>query len=356
MDLGFATMKGIAFALLVLCLPAKGDRRRSQFIGFTSFEQFQIETNRSGLRLISPALRPDVNWNELVPSWNFEGTNGLAIEAKVIYPDHETKWYSFGDWAAEAISLPRQSLKNQQDVDGTVLTDTLRMKGPGGSVRVRATLRGTKSIKELKLLGFSFCDTASHYPASNPQTNVWGKSLRVPERSQASYAEGINSWCSPTAVSMIMAYWGEQLHRSELNYDVREAARRVNDPEWPGTGNWAFNVAFAGAHAGMRAYVTRLSDVSELEEWIERGVPVAVSVSYSALRGEPNPDSGHLVVCIGFTEAGDVLVNDPGRSQVRQVYTRANLVKAWRHSENTVYLIYPENQPTPLDRFGHWLK
>jgi hypothetical protein len=141
-----------------------------------------------------------------------------------------------------------------------------------------------------------------------------------------------------------------------LDNAVPAVARCVDDPEWPGTGNWAFNMAFAGAHEGLRAYTTRLSDVSELEMWVARGIPVAVSVSYSALRGEPKPDSGHLVVCVGFTDGGDVIVNDPGRSQVRQVYSRANLIKAWRHSENTVYLIYPENQSTPPDQFGHWLQ
>ena len=142
----------------------------------------------------------------------------------------------------------------------------------------------------------------------------------------------------------------------KIFHTVPDVARYVNDPEWPGTGNWAFNMAFAGAHNGLHAYVTRLSDVSELEEWIGCGVPVAVSVSYSALRGEPKPDSGHLVVCVGFTKTGDIVVNDPGRSQVRQIYTRPNLVRAWRHSENTVYLIYPQNHSMPPDRFGHWLQ
>jgi len=349
-------MKRIACALLLLCLTAKADHRGAQFIGFTTFERFQIETNGSDVTLLSPVLRSDVNWNELVPSWNFAGTNGLSVEAKVIYPDRETKWYSFGDWAADATVLPRQSVRKQQDVDGAVLTDTLRMKQPGGSLRARITLRAASSIKGLKLLGFSFFDTVNHYPSLNPATNVWSKTLPVPVRSQASYPEGINSWCSPTAVSMILAYWGEQLHRPELDHNVPEVARCVNDPEWPGTGNWAFNMAFAGAHNGLHAYVTRLSDVSELEEWIGCGVPVAVSVSYSALRGEPKPDSGHLVVCVGFTENGDIVVNDPGRSQVRQIYTRPNLVRAWRHSENTVYLIYPQNHSMPPDRFGHWLQ
>jgi hypothetical protein len=348
-------MRRHACALLFLCVVAKADHRGTQFISFTSFQTFQIETNASGVTLLSPELRPEVNWNELVPSWNFAGMHGLRVEAKVVFPKRETKWYSFGDWAPDGTGLPRQSVRNQQDADGDVLTDTLRMKQPGGWVRVRITLAAAKDIRGLKLLGFSFCDTTSRSAPLDPETRNWGKILPVPERSQASYPEGINSWCSPTAVSMIMAYWSEELHRPELDRAVPEVARCVNDPEWPGTGNWTFNMAFAGAQEGIRAYTTRLSDVSELESWVARGIPLGVSVSYSALRGEPKPDSGHLVVCVGFTESGDVIVNDPGRRQVRQIYTRANLIKAWRHSENTVYLIYPESHSTPADRFGHWI-
>ena len=59
--------------------------------------------------------------------------------------------------------------------------------------------------------------------------------------------------------------------------------------------------------------------------------------------------------CVGFTEKGDVIVNDPGtRQQIRRVYPRENLVKAWARSQNTVYLIYPQGANIPDDRFGHW--
>jgi hypothetical protein len=133
-------------------------------------------------------------------------------------------------------------------------------------------------------------------------------------------------------------------------------ARAVHDPEWPGTGNWAFNTAFAGGFPGLRAYVTRLSDVSELEDWVLAGVPLAVSVSYNLLRGEPRErEDGHLVVVRGFTAAGDVVVNDPGTSrEIRRVFARPNLARAWAASGHTVYVVHPVDQALPADRFGHW--
>ena len=85
-----------------------------------------------------------------------------------------------------------------------------------------------------------------------------------------------------------------------------------------------------------------------------KSIPVAVSISYGYLKGRNEKANGHLVVCIGFDEKGNIVVNDPGRSQVRQVYLRENLIKAWAESENTVYIVHPEGAKVPKDRFGHW--
>jgi hypothetical protein len=95
--------------------------------------------------------------------------------------------------------------------------------------------------------------------------------------------------------------------------------------------------------------------VSELEALIAKGIPVGLSVCYNRLRGKSQEASGHLVVCVGFTRTGDVVVNDPGTSRnVQKVFTRQNLVSAWAYSHNTVYLIYPEHSSLPKDAFGHW--
>jgi len=42
-----------------------------------------------------------VTWTEVVPSWNVDHAESaeLTVEARVIYPDHTTKYYSFGHWS-----------------------------------------------------------------------------------------------------------------------------------------------------------------------------------------------------------------------------------------------------------------
>jgi uncharacterized protein YvpB len=110
----------------------------------------------------------------------------------------------------------------------------------------------------------------------------------------------------------------------------------------------------------MRAYVTRLGDVAELEDWIAAGVPVIISVSSYLTNDRTNgPDNGHLITCVGFTDKGDVVVNDPGVSvkrnvRARRTYLREKVANAWKKSKNAVYLIYPESVTVPTNRFGHW--
>ncbi len=351
-----AGMIWIAWALLGSVLVEAKDFRGAQFIGFSNFDGFQRRMEGGDLVLVSPRIEADINWDEMVASWNFGGRTeaGLTVEAKVIYPERETRWYHLGNWALNPGKNSRASVKAQTDTDGRVDTDTLKLREPARALRMRITLRGTTNGSALKFLGLSLCDSRANRELLEPNRKAWGRTLTVKERSQVNYPDGINEWCSPTSTSMLLSYWAAALNRKELDYDVPEVARGVNDPNWPGTGNWPFNTAFAGAHEGMRAYVARFSDVSELEDWIEAGVPVAVSVAYGYLKGKAEKANGHLVVCIGFDENGNIVANDPGRSQVRQVYPRENLVKAWAESENTVYLIYPEHWKVPQDRFGHW--
>ena len=159
---------------------------------------------------------------------------------------------------------------------------------------------------------------------------------------------------------MVLARWGSESNCARWKLDVPEVAARVYDRQFKfHTGNWSFNTAFAGSLAGMRAYVTRFDDISELEDWIAAGIPVIISARYDLLQdGRPDDFSGHLTVCRGFTESGDLIINDPWTDlkveSVRHIYKRENVRRAWATSHDTVYLVYPENTKLPADRFGHW--
>jgi hypothetical protein len=334
-----------------------------RFIGFESFETWQRSAGASPHQwsLSSGTLPAGIEWNELVLSWNVEtppGT-GVQFEVRPVPGAADRPFYVMGLWASDpAADHPRESVRGQKDDLAEVQTDTLVLRRPADAVEVRVTLTGTgKGLDpRLKFLGLSFLDNRVKPAVLAPNPTAWGRELPVPERTQVIYPEGISFWCSPTSLSMLLAFWAAELHRPELALEVPAVARAVHDPKWPGTGNWAFNTAFAGSFPGLRGYVTRLADVSELDDWVAVGVPVATSLSYNLLRGKPRTrDDGHLVVVRGFTGNGDVIVNDPGTGKdIRRVFTRANLVTAWAVSRNTVYLVHPTDRPVPTDRFGHW--
>lgn len=333
--------------------------RGTQFIGFSHFGGFEESRGdrATDLVLTSPVIVGRIKADQAVVSWNatMPSNTWLEVELGGIYRDRSTKFYNMGVWSEDPATHPRESVTGQEDGDGNVSTDTLLLKESCERFQLRIKLHSETRVKpKLKFLGLCLTDSKTSPTPLAPNRLAWGRLIDVPERSQMAYPNG-NELCSPTTVSMLMTHWSRVLKRPELDHDVPEIVKAVYDPNWHGTGNWPFNTAYTGSYQGMLGYVTRLSDISEIEDWVANGIPIGLSVSYNLLRGRSVGGSGHLVVCVGFTESGDPIINDPGTSQnVRKTFPRKNLVAAWAYSRNTVYLIYPEKADIPRDRFGHW--
>lgn len=338
------------------------ERRGAAFLAWKTFDSWRWSESDTERVCESPVIDCPVAWRELVMSWNASAPSGTGFkfEVRAYVGERPTSYYVMGFWTETPGDFPRKSVNGQKDEDGEVRTDTLVLREASRRVQLRVTFCRSAGIDwpRLRFLGIALSDPTVRLPPLRPNTAAWGRTLDVPCRSQVDYPEGVSAWCSPTSVSMVLAYWAQAIRRPELDKDVPTVARGVHDPSWEGTGNWSFNTAYAGQFDSLRAYVTRLSDVSEIEAWIVRGAPVVTSVCYDLLRGRQRTrNSGHLVVCVGFTDKGDVVVNDPGtRLEMRRSFPRDDFMKAWDYSNRTVYLIYPANFRPPADRFGHWAR
>ena len=338
---------------------ASFDARGGQFIGLKDLRDFIVNAGvTAGEKVFtSREFVARIPWDELIVSWNADMPKDsyLRVEARAMYPDRATKFYVMSLWSSDPAKYPRESVKRQKDADGNVDTDTLTLNRLAERFQIRLTMGGdAPELPKLRFLGAHLLDNTAKPAPLAPNRRAWGKTLSVPELSQMAY-EGGEVWCSPTIVSMMLAFWAGKLHRPDLARDVPEVAKGVHDRVWGGTGNWVLNTAYAGSFPGMRAYVTRMSDVAELEDWVAHGMPVGLSLCYNRLRGKSRTPSGHLVVCAGFTKDGDPVINDPGTSKnVRKVFSRANLIDAWEYSKNAAYIILPEKAAPPNDRFGHW--
>ena len=280
------------------------------------------------------------SWNALTPIGS-----SLLIEVRARFATRWSRYYRVGTWATDS-ALPRTSFKSEADADGKVSTDTLELKRMADALQIRVTFNAKTASPVLTGLAAVLSDSAQENrvdPKPSSQA-VWGKELAVPTMSQMIYPDGGEVWCSPTSVTMILAYW-DGLNNSSRADTVPNAAKALWDTVYDGSGNWAFNAAYAGAK-GMKAYITRFSSLSDLEGFIARGVPLALSIGWEVgtLSGAHLPSSkGHIVVLRGFAKNGDPIINDPAapsNSSVRTVYDRAQLERAWiAHSGGIVYVI-----------------
>ncbi|MEO7677103.1 MAG: hypothetical protein ABIV39_10110, partial [Verrucomicrobiota bacterium] len=134
----------------------------SGFIGLRHFEKFTTNEAGRDLVLTSPEIPVPISWKELVVSWNAAAPAGtfLKIEARGVYPERATKFYTLGLWSEDALQHPRESVSHQKDSDGNVSTDTLILEKAGARAQIRVTLGSAEDGKKpaLKFLGLSFLD------------------------------------------------------------------------------------------------------------------------------------------------------------------------------------------------------
>ncbi len=345
--------------LLALALAGRAENvPPTRLIWWSDLSAFTHETGDLHHHRLSPRITPGFQWKEAVLSWNVPPDQSLSIEARVIRGTQIGPWLGMGHWSADTNRAPRTSLRGQKNPDARVETDTLIVAEPADALEIRFRLPADSAGIDPIRAGVSFLGAHATETPPAPHPPAWGRFLDVPVRSQADYPEGIQSWCSPTSLSMILAMWGGRLDRPDLIQDVRQVARGVHDPGWPGTGNWSFNIAYAGQHPDLMSCVSRLGGIGDLERWIDAGMPVATSVSYAQLKGSPTPRSGdgHLVVVTGFTTNGAVRVHDPGvrKERVIRVVPREDFERAWNHSDRTAYLVWPAGHPLPSGGQGRW--
>ncbi|MEV0587630.1 C39 family peptidase [Nonomuraea sp. NPDC050310] len=283
--------------------------------------------------------------DEIVPSWTADTPPGTRLRVELKVPG--SRWYVLGRWSYHG---PRTTVAGQSDAHGRVRADVFSARRPVTSYRLRVTLSrpyGSAVQPVVRTLGA--VASARGVASAERGGQAWGRELAVPRKSQLAHAgHGGRGWCSPTATAMVLHYWRKGPPPAELAWvaagdpdpRVDHAARHTYDRGYRGTGNWAFNTAYAGRF-GLDARVERFTSLAALERLIVQGVPPVVSLAFS--RDELGYGSeGHLMVVTGFTRNGKVIVNDPAASGVRAVYPRAAFERAWlRASTGTTYVIRP---------------
>jgi hypothetical protein len=137
------------------------------------------------------------------------------------------------------------------------------------------------------------------------------------------------------------------------------STRHTFDAAFNGTGNWSFNVAYAGRFV-LDASVTQLRSLSEAESFIRAGIPVVASLKPGVYDMDgylfPGSVEGHLLVIVGFDASRNPIVNDPAAwsdAGVRKIYDRAQFERSWLGGSGGIaYIIHPRTMALPRNAFG----
>ncbi|GAB4437560.1 MAG: peptidase C39 family protein [Chloroflexi bacterium OHK40] len=300
---------------------------------------------------------------EVIPSWGAETPPGswVELQLRARFGQRWSKFFRVATWDSAPEASRRGSFPSQHDADGQLATDTLLLAAPADALQARVLLCAAPGAATPGLTSLALCLTSddpapwASEPATPPPT---ASSITLPlHLSQFSYpGEGPN-WCSPTAIVMALAYWRQRTGDPRLApFEAAEAvpaiaAPQIYDPGWHGTGNWAFNTAFAEA-LGLTAYVTRLHSLAQLARWTSAGVPLIVSIRWEPgeLDGANGRSAGHLTMVTGFNGAR-ALMAEPAAHNVASVarsYRTDQLFACWqRASRGVVYVIHPPGWPRP---------
>ncbi|HEU4514300.1 MAG TPA: C39 family peptidase [Nocardioidaceae bacterium] len=335
-------------------------------------------------RWVSPWQRPGYAFEELVPSWDASTPRDSWVQIEVrgrSEAGRRSKWYTMARWAAGDRRFHRTSPGSQADDLAQVDVDTLRTRYSMGFTawQMRVTLNrkvGTRARPSVDTVGAmtSLLPDTGKVATSRPgvarglKVELPGFSQMIHEGHYPEYDAGGEAWCSPTSVSMVLG--GLDRLPSEQEYAwvpaghpdrwVDHAARSHYDYGYDGAGNWSFSAAYAATHADS-AFVTRLRSLREAERFVAAGIPLVASVRFRAgeLTGSPiSSTNGHLMVIVGFTESGDVVVNDPAaphNGSVVRTYKRGEFENAWiPKSGGLVYVVRNDDQPLPKTRTKNW--
>ncbi|HXT02434.1 MAG TPA: peptidase C39 family protein [Elusimicrobiota bacterium] len=248
-------------------------------------------------------------FDRAVMSWNASGPAVFELEV-----NGDGQWRIMGKWGPKPESVSENGVN----------VDTLELPAPARSFRFRFTpAPGTK----VTLAAVTTWLKGEKNPLSKSASPAWGRTIDVPQRSQSSSKEDPAKVCSPTSLSMILQYYGVDLPTEKVASGVYDRASKLY-------GDWPFNTAYAHQTAGLEAYVRKMMGLEDLEAEIAAGRPVEISHRWEKgeLDGAPiSRTDGHMIVVVGFTEDGDVVVNDPAAKpgSVRRVYKRAQIEKTW---------------------------
>jgi hypothetical protein len=281
-----------------------------------------------------PETVADFPFTELLPSWNVATPKDTGVFFQLRLRDASSgawsPWLFVGRWGRTVHGRADERLPYDRIVrfaHGAVLTDMplVLLTQPADAYQVRAVLQSfdldPAVNPDLRRVAVAYSGMVSD-PAKRARLLGRGESedesacdLAVPHVSQYDAPPTLcESVCLPACVTMVLSYWG-------MDRPLSENSLAIYDPDSGMFGNGSRAVARA-AELGLDSWLQRVRDWDQAKALVRRGQPLIAAVHLET--GE------HLIVIRGFTEDGDVIVNDPlHRAKGRTTQRADELGQAW---------------------------
>jgi len=306
---------------------------------------------------ISPVRETEFGFLELIPSYNALTPPNTGVRLQARTRDARTgawsPWLYFGSWG-RTMRIDRLDREVTSFPGGKVMIDILKLDRPADAYQFRVSLQSlspdravTPSLRRVAAVySGPVNDPGRRAVLSAPRQYIgrWDRALPVPFIPQGDApAELAGEVCSPTSVSMVLAFAG-------VPRALAEHCFAIYDPEHGIFGNWNRAVQRAG-ELGLDAWITRFRNWEQVRAMIATGQPVIASIRFEKGVMPSNPiyqdTDGHLIVIIGFTPDGDVIVNDPASRDkgAGVVYKSSELAGAWFGAGGVAYIIRPGTSP-----------
>lgn len=279
----------------------------------------------------SETVEPAFAFTELLPSWNALVPADAGVRFDVRVRDASNKawspWLYIGYWG--------RVLRDHRVIDfdgGKVDTDTLELSRPADAYEMRATLESFHAATPGESPVIQRMSVVTSRQATDPIASTQPAAftpidLPVPFRAQGWEVESIrHSVCSPTSVSMVLAWAG-------TDRKTEENCMAIWDDDYALFGNWNRAVQLAGS-LGHEAYLERYASMDQARATLSSGQPIIASIRFKPGEFPSNIQSstaGHLIVLRGVDANGDIICNDPAsRDKGNGVVYKANeLAVAW---------------------------
>ena len=148
------------------------------------------------------------------------------------------------------------------------------------------------------------------------------------------YVPQTKEGCGSAAIAMVMQYWAKQRGQAALpQMDAAKIQELLYSPQQKGIPGSTMETYFR--QEGYRTFTFR-GDWSDLQNHLEKGRPVIVSLKASGARGPL-----HYAVVVGMDAArGYVFLNDPAKGKMLRM-SREGFQSEWDAAKNWTLLAVP---------------